>query len=70
MPLSNEAQYISQISAVQSCSWNIYEGNMAAGVFSSVYGEHRKVQQVPAKFSTGSHLAWATGTLLTVTLLF
>lgn len=50
-------------------SWNIYEGNMAACVFSSVYGEHCKVQQVPANFSKGSHFAWATGALLATALL-
>lgn len=55
---------------LSSCgSWNIYEGNITAGVFSSVYGEHRKVQQVPANFSTGSPLAWTTGALLAAALL-
>ena len=41
-------------------SWNIYEKNMAAAVFGSVYREHRKVQQVLCNFYTGSHLVWAT----------
>lgn len=37
--------------------WNIYGGNMAAGVCSSVYGERPKVQRrLPARRSSGSHL--------------